>query len=335
MIIEEQVSLARLTTFKTGGPARYHVTTPLSELPEAISFAQAKDLPWRVLGEGSNVLASDAGYDGVIITIISAETTVSDTDKGVLVVADAGVSWDTFVSYTCSQGWWGIENLAGIPGTVGAAPIQNIGAYGTEVKDTIMWVEVLDTNTHTVERVGVDACAFSYRDSRFKHEPHYVVTRVAFLLSKEQGPQLSYKDLQDAVTRGERLETPEAVADCVRRIRARKFPDLSVYGTAGSFFKNPILTKEKVEALVALYPEIPTFPGGAGLVKIPLAWILDKVLGLRGFAIGRVRAFEEQPLVLVATAGATTTEVDACADDIVRQVHDAVGISIEREVQSL
>lgn len=335
MIVKEHVPLSSLTTFKTGGAARYVITASTTELADAVSFAREKGLPWRVLGEGSNVLASDAGYEGVIIRITSSQVTFSDTDEGVLAICDAGVSWDSFVSLAAAQGLWGVENLAGIPGTVGAAPIQNIGAYGSEVKDTILWVEVFDPERSEVRRMSADECVFSYRDSAFKKEPYLVVIRVAFLLSRTQGPLLSYKDLQDAVARGEVLKTPTDIALCVRRIRAGKFPDLTLYGTAGSFFKNPILTEEKANTLRAAYPELPVFAYTDGFVKIPLAWILDKALSLKGFSVGKARAFEQQPLVLVAEQGATTNDVNVCADAIAARVYDATDIFIEREVQSL
>lgn len=335
MIIEEGVPLSSLTTFKTGGAASYVITASVDDLADAVSFAEGKGLPWRVLGEGSNVLASDAGYTGVIIRILSSGVKMSDTEAGVLVIADAGVSWDGLVSLVGERGLWGIETLAAIPGTVGAAPIQNIGAYGAEVGEVIEWVEVFDTRTHEVRRMDALACAFGYRDSIFKKQPELIVVRVAFLLSRDAGPRLMYKDLQDAQARGEALETPVEVASCVRRIRAGKFPDLSMYGTAGSFFKNPIIPRARAEELQKKHPELPIFSVSSELVKIPLAWILDRALALKGFTVGRARAFEKQPLVLVAEHGAATRDVNACADAIASRVREETGVVIEREVQHL
>lgn len=333
MIIRENISLATLTTLRVGGDARYVLEcTSKEDVLEAVTFAQERELLWSVLGEGSNILASDEGYDGVVIALRIPGMDAAPSENSVLLTAGAGVTWDALVREAADQELWGLENLAGIPGTVGAAPVQNIGAYGAEVKDTLHTVEVLDTKTGSIKVFTNDECAFAYRDSRFKHEVRYIILSVSFLLSQVGQPDLAYKDLAAVYEQGEDLATPRAIGDSVRAIRGRKFPDLNEVGTAGSFFKNPTITKEAYTALKERYVDLPGFPNESG-VKIPLAFILDKVLNLRGYTDGNVSLFENQPLVLVANSGATQKEIDTFAVRIASRVMDATGIVIEREVR--
>jgi UDP-N-acetylmuramate dehydrogenase len=260
--------------------------------------------------------------------------TYEDHGDTITVVAGAGETWDTFVENTITHGAFGLENLSGIPGTVGASPIQNIGAYGVEVKNTIAWVEVFDKKTLERKQLKADECEFGYRESIFKKPEgkSYVVTKVAFTLSKTFQPNVAYKDLNlffGDVSPNSALEVRNAVLS----VRARKMPNLSECGTAGSFFKNPIISEEKSLLLKEQYPDIPVFSDGTGLFKIPIAWILDNVLHLNGFREGNVSCFKSQPLVVCAHSGATAHEVDEFAKKIESQVYDATGIVLEREVQ--
>ncbi|HVX90794.1 MAG TPA: UDP-N-acetylmuramate dehydrogenase [Candidatus Paceibacterota bacterium] len=335
MTTRESVSLASLTTFRIGGPAAYVVDCESeSDVRDAIAFAREHALPFVVLGGGSNVLAPDDGYAGVVIRPHLTRLSFDERDDGVLAIAEAGVPWDAFVREACMRSLWGVENLAGIPGSVGAAPIQNIGAYGAEVAETVEWVEVLDPETGDVTRVSNADCAFGYRDSRFKRNPGTIILRVAFLLKKDGAPRIGYADLARAQEQGTPLTTPSEIAAAVRAIRAKKFPDLSHEGTAGSFFKNPHITAEAFAALKERYPELPGFPSGA-LVKVPLAWILDRVLNLRGFTHGNARLYEAQPLVLATTFGARAEEVRALAALVNARVKETTGIELEWEVREL
>lgn len=333
MKIEEHVPLKSLTTLKVGGNARYVLTCVSEEdIREAILFAKERSLPFLVLGGGSNVLAHDEGYAGVIIRLSLPDLSFAQKGDHTLVISGASVLWDEFVSACAMRGLWGVENLAGIPGTVGAAPVQNIGAYGTELKDTLAYVDVFDAYIDSVRNMSVSECQFGYRDSRFKREPHLIILRVAFLLTEKGVPNLSYKDLasRDASS----LRSPSDVAEAVRAIRAKKFPDLRIDGTAGSFFKNPVVSEGAYETLKGKYPELPGFPADGG-IKISLAWLLDNVLSLRGFRMSRTRLFEAQPLVLVADEGATAKEISELADEVSRRVKDVTGITLEREVRTL
>lgn len=334
MILKEDVLLSGLTTLRVGGPVRYLAACETeSDVHDALAFARAKSLPILILGEGSNVLASDAGFKGVVISMRMPGIETSEEGNDVILKTGAGVRWDDFVRYAAERSLWGIENLAGIPGTVGAAPVQNIGAYGMEVKDTISEVRVFDTKTGEIRLFSNQDCAFGYRDSRFKREEGLIILSVSFRLKRDGAPSLGYKDLQTLIDAGEDLSTPAAIGEAVRAVRARKFPDLSVHGTAGSFFKNPTVSEAAYAELARRYEGIPGFPNDEG-VKVPLAFVLDKVLGLRGHRVGNVSLFDAQPLVLVAHDGATADEIDAFADDIKKRVHASTGIMIEREVRT-
>jgi UDP-N-acetylmuramate dehydrogenase len=330
MTVREHVPLSSLTTFKVGGPARYLIEcADANDVRKALSFANEQGLPWRAFGGGSNILASDKGFDGVLIRVTA--DTYSLGEEGI-VVADAGMEWDALVRKTCEKGLWGFENLAGIPGSVGAAPVQNVGAYGAEIKDTLEWVEAVNGRgelTHLTK----EECGFGYRDSRFKHEP-FIILRASWKLSVMPVPKLSYKDLAAKAASGEVLDTPSKIADAVRAIRAKKFPDLREWGTAGSFFKNPVISEEAFAVLEKRYPDVPSYAAEGGR-KVPLAWILDRVLALRGYAGTHARLFEAQPLVIVADAGATAGDVMALASDVAARVNEATGIELEWEVQRL
>ena len=332
MELREHVLLSTLTTFKVGGAARYVVECLTKEdVMEAVAFARSEGLPFMALGEGSNMLAADEGYEGVVLLIRIPGLAI---DEGGVLVAGAGVNWDSVVREAGERSLWGIENLAGIPGTIGAAPVQNIGAYGAELRDTLLYVEVFDTRTDSVYQIDAADCALGYRESRFKKDPSLIITKVALSLSREGSPRVSYKDLAARAEAGERLTTPTEIGEVVRQVRSRKFPDLNEYGTGGSFFKNPVITSDEYEALRARYPEMPGFTVADG-IKVPLAWILDNVLSLRGYALGPVSLFAHQPLVLVAGKGAHARDVDQLADDVARKVFDATNIRIEREVRSM
>ncbi len=335
MEVRENVSWRELTTFKVGGTARYAVAcSSFSDIEEALALARARDLPLVVLGEGSNVLPDDDDFEGVVIAIRSKGIEAKEKDSAVHLTAEAGESWDALVTYATGKGWWGIENLAGIPGTVGAAPVQNIGAYGMEVASVIESVEAYDMQEKNVVTLSPSEMAFGYRDSLFKHGARYIILRVTFILSATGTPHIGYADLKRAHDEGVDLSSPRAIAEAVRAIRAKKFPDLAVYGTAGSFFKNPILSPEAFAELAREYGAIPSFPQEKG-VKVPLAFILDHVLGLKGYENGNAFLFGNQPLVLVARRGVRAEEVEALARFIEEKVFERTRIRIEREVRNV
>ncbi len=335
MTLRERVPLSSLTTLRAGGEAALVADCATEgEVGEALALARARGLPWYVLGDGSNVLAADAGFEGLIVRPRLMELSFEDAGDLVRLTAGAGVGWDALVREAAARGLWGVENLAGIPGTVGAAPVQNIGAYGAELADTLEFVDAYDAERGSVFRFTKAECAFGYRDSRFKKDRGLVIVRAAFLLARAGSARDAYADLKKAREAGADLSTPGLVGEAVRAIRARKFPDLAVHGTAGSFFKNPVIPQEAFDALQAAFPELPGFPGARG-VKVPLAFVLDRILSLRGHRAGKAWLFSAQPLVVVLDDGGTAGDVEALASDVAARVREATGIEIEREVRSL
>lgn len=339
MDLREDVLLRDHTTFRIGGQARFFaVVRSPSEVAEALSFAAQKNIPVIIVGGGSNILADDAPCNGLVLKIeLRGRAFERVTEGGVTrVTAASGESWDELVSACVARGLWGFENLSGIPGTVGGAVVQNIGAYGAALSESLESVSVFDRHTGRGGRLSRDECAFGYRESIFKKEKdRYVVLGAFFTLSEVASPVLSYKDLAEHFAHKE--VTLPSIRDAVLAIRRQKFPDLSREGTAGSFFKNPVVSEEDAKALVAAFPGLPVFhlPEAPSMRKIPLAWFLDYrhgVIDARELKRNGARLFERQPLVLVNDGTATAADVRALASDIVSRVRAATGITIEPEV---
>lgn len=336
--VQENVLLKEYTTFKIGGKAKYFVVARgLMELMEAILFAREKKIPFFVLGGGANILVSDEGYQGLVIKNEMKKRICVEASYGTnIVILGAGEEWDDAVAYTISKNLYGLENLSGIPGTVGACPVQNIGAYGQEIKNVLCSLKAIDSETGE-ERIFTNSdCEFSYRNSIFKRKEYrkYIIVEVSFLLKKHTETNIGYKDLQ-LYFLAKNMQKPalDVVRKAVLEIRANKFPDLETHGLAGSYFKNPIVTQDKFNELKSEYPAMPGFPEGEGLVKIPLAWILDNVCKLKGHIEGKVGLFERQPIILVNYGGATADEVKTFSDKIKKIVLEKVGLVVEEEVE--
>jgi len=332
MKISEHVILAPYTTFKIGGPADFFCSvTSEDDVCEAVEFAKKKKIPFFVIGGGSNILISDKGFPGLVILNEMKGIAI----EGDVISAAAGEFWDGFVEYTVSKGFSGLENLSSIPGTVGASAVQNLGAYGVTSGQLIYSVRALDTQTMKfVELSNVD-CSFEYRDSMFKHEKgRYVITGVDFKLEKGGKVNIEYKDLKEYFAAKKiNAPTPREVREAVISIRANKLPDWKLWGTAGSFFKNPVVSAEKYAALKEKYPDLPGFPEADGKVKLALAWILDNICHAKGMMNGNVGTYEKQALVFVAKPGATAAEVVELAQELMKRVKDATGVTIEGEVE--
>ncbi|MBU6321405.1 UDP-N-acetylmuramate dehydrogenase [Patescibacteria group bacterium] len=328
----ERVPLAPLTSFGVGGAARFFAEArSVEELAELADFARAHALPLRLLASGTNILVPDAGVEALVVRVVMDAVAFEEGSEGrTLVVAEAGARWDALVDAAAARGLWGLENLAGIPGSAGGALVQNIGAYGAEFARVFAYADVVDLASGEERRVLPAEAALGYRTSRFKSRRDLAIVRVAMSLAAEGVPDLAYADLARAKEAGVSLATPVEVARAVRAIRAEKFP---ATGCAGSFFQNPIVRAEKLAELRARYPELPAYPVGGG-AKIPLAWLLDHALHLKGYAEGPVRLFERQPLVVVASEGARAADVEALAREIEARVADAFGIALTREVET-
>lgn len=334
MQIQENIPLAPLTTFRAGGPARFFVRARAQDdVREAARFARGRGLPLFALGGGSNLLVRDGGFDGVVVKIETAGVQLERDEGKALLVAAAGEPWDGLVARAVEENLWGLENLSGIPGTVGGAVVQNIGAYGQALSQALLWAETLDCESGEVRRFSNEECAFDYRDSTFKHDGgRHIVLRAAFALSSEPKPDVSYKDLAQAFAG--KSPTLAEIRAAVLAVRAGKFPDLSVEGTAGSFFKNPVLAESEALALQATHPDMPLFPlpEAAGR-KVPLAYLFDRGLALKGYARGRARLFEKQPLVIAAQFGAGAEEIEALAEEVRKKIFEKYAIVIEPEVR--
>jgi UDP-N-acetylmuramate dehydrogenase len=286
-----------------------------------------------VLAGGSNMLVHDTGYDGVVISPhLFGRSYVPQSDGSVLATYGASEVLDTVIAECVERGWWGLENLSHIPGTVGATPVQNVGAYGVEVASLIETVTVYDADYEQERILAAEACMFQYRDSIFKrsHTP-YIITAVTVRLSAQPKPVLNYADLATRCGSAPSLST---IRDTVISIRSRKFPDWHTVGTAGSFFKNPIISEQAFQTLSSSYAQLQGHTTNRGM-KVSLGWILDHVCGLRGYQVGPVRLYEAQALVLVASRGATADMIDVFATEVAKRVYDATGITIEREVRMI
>lgn len=331
----ENVPLSEYTTLRVGGPARYFfVARTVDDTIKAVEFAKEKILPIFVLGGGSNILVSDEGFPGVVIKPEIGGIVHEETDGNcVHVTVGAGVVCDDLVKGVVGRGLWGLENLSGIPGTVGAAPIQNIGAYGVEVKDAIAFVDVYEVATGIVRRFGKDECGFGYRDSVFKREKgKYIVVSVTFEFSKRGVPLVSYADL--AAYFGSAVpQAPKEVREAVLSIRAKKIPDYMEHPNAGSFFKNPIVRKEIAETLLSAYPDMRQYSAGE-CIKISAAWLIDHVGQWKDVVRDNVRVCDSQPLVITHDR-ATARAINAFADEIARDIKAKTEIMLEREVQRL
>jgi UDP-N-acetylmuramate dehydrogenase len=338
MKILENVLLKEYTTFKIGGPAKFFcIVKNEDDLIEAYNFSKKNKLPVFVLGGGSNILVSDTGYSGLIIKMEMMGIAHAEDGNTVRVTAMAGENWDKLVEKMVTMGFYGLENLSNIPGTVGAASIQNIGAYGAEVKDSIESVYVLDMQKDEYKTFTNFDCHFDYRNSIFKEElGRYVILSVTFKLNKEGKLNFNYKDIQEAFA-AKRVKEPtlKHMREIIIDIRNRKLPDLKKYGTAGSFFKNVIVSSAKAKELLEKYPEMIVHAVNNKKVKIPLAWILDHVCGFRGVKKGNVGTYQNQALVLVNFGDATAKEIIDLAQKMVDKVYEETGIEIEPEVEYL
>lgn len=334
MRIKENEALAPHTTLHVGGVADYVIgITSLEELKAACPFVRQTGRPPLILGGGSNLLVSDEGYRGAVLHMQLRGRHYEGEGDSVLLTVGAGEVLDEVVAETVGRSLWGLENLSAIPGSVGATPVQNVGAYGVEVASLITQVQALDWRTGQERMFSAAECNFSYRDSWFKtaEGKHWVITAVTFALSLSPQPQLSYADLSEL--RSKEMVSLEEVRETVKRVRAEKFPDWTVVGTAGSFFKNPIIPEAQFITLQAKHPDIPGYVQADGQVKVSLGWILDKLCGLKGYREGTVGLYEKQALVLVAERSATAGEIEQFVSFVTEKVFTTVGIKIETEVQ--
>ena len=344
MQIEQNIPLAPHTTLRIGGPARFFArATTEDDLLEAVRFASAQSLPLFVLGGGSNLVVPDEGYPGLVLRL-ALEGEVWSSASRTELEAGASLNWDTLVDVVCEQGISGLECLAGIPGLVGGSPIQNIGAYGQEVSQTIASVRALDRTTGLFTDIPAAQCAFAYRASLFNTTARnrYIVTRVDFRLDPSARPNLSYADLKKHFAPSA-TPTPLEVAAAVRQIRATKgmyldpaTPDDPDHRSAGSFFKNPIVSPTALAPIAAALgiprDKIPHWPTPTGQVKLPAAWLIEQAGFPKGFTLGPVGISSRHTLALINRTGtATCADLLRLRDLIVAEVLARFRIPLEQE----
>ena len=342
MHMKENQPLAPFTTFGIGGPARWFVEAASeAEIAEAAAWAGERGTELFVLGGGSNLLVSDSGFDGLVLHVgLRGIETEEDSGQRIYRVA-AGEDWDGFVERVVTENCAGVECLAGIPGTVGGTPVQNVGAYGQEVASAIEVVRAFDLEQLAFVDFTADECGFAYRRSRFNSSDHgrYVVTRVDYRLTPGGAPTLRYADLQRAIHGGREDGAKPSlveVAAAVRRVRQSKGM-LLVEGdpdcrSAGSFFKNPVVTEEQVWQIAQTSAkQPPRFPAGPGQVKLPAAWLIEQAGFAKGFALGAAGISSRHTLALINCGGATAEEIIALASEIAAAVEAQFGISLDME----
>ena len=342
-LLREQVPLAPFTTLGVGGPARFVIEATDPDLvPRAIDWAAARQLPLFVLGGGSNIVVADSGFDGLVLRVAVKGLDTCEEGDRVTVSAGAGEEWDDLVSFSVERGWAGLECLSGIPGTVGGTPVQNVGAYGQEVGETIASVAAVDRATGQVVDIDRSACEFGYRASRFKgrDRDRFVITGVRYHLRPNGRPTIIYPDVRSYLARcGPQAPSIADVRAAVIAIRRRKGmivdPQDADSRSVGSFFVNPLVTRDELDRLLrtrARTPDtVPAFPAAGGFFKLSAAWLIEAAGFPRGYAAGNVGLSTRHAMAIVNRGGATAAEVVGLAAEIVARVGDLFDVELRPE----
>lgn len=335
MDVMTNISLKQYTTMKLGGEARYMATADSpGDVVSLYRNARKENLPIFVLGGGSNVITHDEVFEGIVLlNKIKGFEIISETDETTDVKIGAGEVWDEVVEKAIGLGLQGIEAMSGIPGTAGAAPVQNVGAYGQEIADTLISLEAYDSKTDTIVTISADECDFSYRNSIFrdKEKGRYCILNITLRLNKAEPKPPYYASLQKYIDENDIREVNLSVIRvAVLNIRSEKLPDPAELPSAGSFFKNALVEKWKLEELQREYSDIPNYAMSDGRYKIPTGWLIDKA-GLRGYRSHGMRVYEKNALVLVNDSATGYDDLAAIREEIVQIVFDKFGIKIEQE----
>jgi len=340
--IQENVALAPWTTLQVGGAARYFAEARREdEVREAVDWARTRNLPLFVLGGGSNIVVADSGWPGLVLRIAIGGLTSEGAGNGVLFAVGAGFDWDEFVAHAVVQNCAGVECLSGIPGNVGGTPVQNVGAYGQEVADTIESVRALDMKEDRIVVLPRPACGFSYRSSIFNRAERgrYVILRVNFRLQRGGGPNLGYADLKEHFAQTRTAPTLASVRQAVLDIRCRKgmliLPGDADCRSAGSFFRNPVLSDEQFQELDAHARArglgVPSYPALEARRKVPAAWLVEHSGFAKGFRLGSAGISSKHALAIINTGGAQASEIIRLKDAIQQGVRSTWGILLEPE----
>ena len=307
----------------------YEIRSP-EQIPAVMSVIAKQNLPWRVLGGGSNVILPSALPGATLLIDILGQEILSSDEQATYLSVGAGVIWHELVAWTLENNMPGFENLALIPGTVGAAPIQNIGAYGVEIGEYIDRIEAFDAKDHAFVTLPKEACRFAYRDSYFKQNPgRFIVTKVVFKIPEAWQARIHYADLAKQFPT-DATPTPEEIFLAVCKIRTHKLPDPKVIGNAGSFFQNPVIPNEQYETLLKNYTDLVSYPDLPGKRKLAAGWLIDQC-GFKGQRMGSVGVYENQALVLVNHGGGTAEDILGLAKCIRDKVHDKFGVTLQIE----
>ena len=334
MKIQENISLKPFTTFGIDKKAKFFTTvTTLDELKSALLVAKEKQLPVFILGGGSNILLT-RDIEGLVIKLeIKGINLVKEDEDQLWAEVGAGEMWHELVMHSIAKDWAGLENLSLIPGTVGASPMQNIGAYGVEIKDVFDSLMAMNRETLEIQSFDAEACRFGYRESVFKQtfKDQFVITSVTFRLSKTPNFHLEYGAIREVLA-ANGIDQPSirAISDAVIQIRQSKLPDPKEIGNAGSFFKNPTIPNAQFDELKASYQSIPGYPSAEG-VKVAAGWLIEQT-GWKGKRIGKVGVHAKQALVLVNYGGGSGEEIKKLSEQIQASVYDKFGVQLQAEV---
>lgn len=334
--MKSNVNLQAYNSFGFHATAKYFVEiNGVDELKQLIQAPEFKKEKHLILSGGNNVLFTDEFFDGIVILINNKGIEIVHEDEDdVIVRAQAGEDWPDFVQAMVARGFYGVENLAHIPGKVGAAPVQNIGAYGMELKDSFLQCKAMNLATGETQVFTNEACRFGYRESIFKHEikGKYIIISVDFQLSKHSELKLEYGNIRTYLEQNSISgPTLQQLHDAICAIRDAKLPDVKQIGSAGSFFKNPVIPASQFEDLQKQYPEIPHYPDAEGMVKVPAGWLIEKA-GWKGWRNEHVGVYEKQALVLVHYGGGKGKDIVDLACKIQKSVEEKFGIQISPEV---
>ncbi len=333
--VKENVDIRDYCTFKVGGQFRYFVEIyDKSDLSEVCKIAKEKNLPIHVLGGGSNMVFPDGILEVVALKInFSGFEVVNDSNEYTEIKIGSGENWDSVVERTVAMNLSGVEALSAIPGTTGATPVQNVGAYGQETKDTLVEVEVFDIDNQSFTKLSNKDCGFSYRDSIFKREGkgRYIITSVTFRLSKSPAAIPNYPGVKRYFDeKGIVNPSLSEIRESIVSIRSVKLPDPKKVANVGSFFKNAIVPKVDAERLVESYPNMTIFPIDEIHTKVPAGWLIENT-GLKGHDFGPISVYANNALVLVNNGSATRADVEQVRDEIVNTVFQKFGITLEAE----
>ena len=332
-MIEKNIPLQAFNTFGFNETAeefaRFNSTEELTEL-----LQHNKNKPLFILGGGSNILLTKKVEGLVLKNDIKGIKIIEENDDFVIVESGAGEIWHNFVVHCINQNWSGLENLSLIPGSVGASPMQNIGAYGVEIKDVFAYLLAYNIASEKIEKFDAEQCKFGYRESIFKQslKGKYVICHVAFKLSKHAIKNTTYGAIEDELNKlGITDPSIQDISKAVIAIRQSKLPDPALIGNAGSFFKNPIVPETIVDTLKEIYPDIPNYPSVTGMRKLAAGWLIEKA-GWKGKSYGNYGVHKNQALVLVNYGGSTGKEVFDLSSEIIRDIKTKFNIELEREV---